>query len=88
MRVAIYARYSTDKQKPVSIAVQNENTRAFLATQGWTEVVAYVDEAITGAVVKLRPGMTALLQAVERGEVDLCSRTSLTACRAASRRRR
>ena len=71
MRVAIYARYSTDKQKPVSIAVQNENTRAFLAKQGWTEVAAYADEAITGAVIKLRPGMTALLQAVERGEIDL-----------------
>lgn len=33
MRVAIYARYSTDKQKPVSIAVQNENCRAYLARQ-------------------------------------------------------
>lgn len=71
MRVAIYARYSTDKQKPVSITVQNENTRAFLTKQGWTEVAAYADEAITGAVIKLRPGMTALLQAVERGEIDL-----------------
>ncbi|PZP09474.1 MAG: hypothetical protein DI607_12510, partial [Sphingomonas hengshuiensis] len=71
MRVAIYARYSTDKQKPVSIAVQNENNRAFIAKQGWTEVAAYADEAITGAVIALRLGMKALLAAVERGEVDL-----------------
>ena len=71
MRVVIYARYSTDKQKPVSIAVQNENTRAFLAKQGWTEVGAYADEAITGRVIKLRPGMTELLQSVERGGIDL-----------------
>ena len=71
MRVAIYARYSTDKQKPVSIAVQNENTRAYLAKQGWTEVGAYADEAITGRVIKLRPGMTELLRAVERGGIDL-----------------
>lgn len=71
MRVAIYARYSTDKQKPVSIVVQNENNRAFIAKQGWTEVAAYADEAITGAVIALRPGMKALLAAVERGEVDL-----------------
>ena len=71
MRVAIYARYSTDKQKPVSIAVQNENIRAFIAKQDWIEVGAYADEAITGAVIKLRPGMTALLLAVDQGEVDL-----------------
>lgn len=45
MRVALYARYSTDKQERVSIAVQNENMRAFIARQGWTEVGAYGDEA-------------------------------------------
>ncbi len=71
MRVALYARYSTDKQERVSIAVQNENMRAFIARQGWTEVGAYADEAITGAVIALRPGMKALLASVERGEVDL-----------------
>ena len=32
---------------------------------------AYADEAITGAVIALRPGMKALLASVERGEVDL-----------------
>ena len=71
MRVAIYARYSTDKQERVSIAVQNDNTRAFIAKQSWTEVGAYADEAISGAVIALRPGMKALLASVERGEVDL-----------------
>lgn len=71
MRVAIYARYSTDKQERVSIAVQNDNARAFIAKKGWTEVGAYADEAISGAVIALRPGMKALLASVERGEVDL-----------------
>ena len=70
IRVAIYARYSTDKQERASIAVQNENMRAFIVRQGWTEVGAYADEAITGAVIALRPGVKALLASVERGEVN------------------
>ncbi len=28
--------------------MQNENTRAYLVKQGWTEVGAYADEAING----------------------------------------
>jgi site-specific DNA recombinase len=71
MRVAIYARYSTDKQERVSIAVQNENVRAYIKKQGWTEVGAYADEAISGAVIAKRPGVKALLASVDRGEVDL-----------------
>jgi len=65
MRVAIYARYSTDKQERISIVVQNENMRAYMRRHGGTEVAAFADEAITGAVVALRPGVKALLRLVE-----------------------
>ncbi|RUN77010.1 hypothetical protein EJC47_07950 [Sphingomonas sp. TF3] len=71
MRVAIYARYSTDKQERILIAVQNENARAYIRKQGWTEVSAHADEAISGAVIAKRPGMKALLASVDRSEVDL-----------------
>lgn len=71
MRVALCARYSTDNQERVSIAVQNKNMRAFIGLQGWIEVDAYADEVNTGPVIALRPGMKALLSSVERREVDL-----------------
>ncbi|MES3110481.1 recombinase family protein [Sphingomonas aurantiaca] len=70
MRVALYARYSTDMQKPETIAVQNGNMRAYLAKAGWQEIGAWADEAISGATLN-RPGIQALLAACERREVDV-----------------
>ncbi|MEG3162962.1 recombinase family protein [Sphingomonas sp. LB2R24] len=58
MRVALYARYSTDMQKPETIAVQNGNMRAYLAKAGWQEIGAWADEAISGATLN-RPGIQA-----------------------------
>ena len=70
MRVALYARYSTDMQKPETIAVQNGNMRAFVVKAGWQEFGAWADEAISGATLN-RPGIQALLAACERREVDV-----------------
>lgn len=70
MRVALYARYPTDMQKPVTIAVQNGNMRAYLAETGWQEIGAWADEAISGATLN-RSGIQALLAACERREVDV-----------------
>jgi DNA invertase Pin-like site-specific DNA recombinase len=36
MRVAIYARYSSDNQRDASIADQLRICREFVARQGWT----------------------------------------------------
>jgi site-specific DNA recombinase len=51
LRCAIYARYSTDKQNPLSIADQVRKCREFGEAHGW-EIVGehiYSDEAISGS---------------------------------------
>ena len=51
LRCAIYARYSTDKQNPLSIDDQIRKCREFAARNGWEDLDAhiYADEAICGA---------------------------------------
>lgn len=70
MRVALYARYSTDMQKPETIAVQNGNMRAYVAKAGWQEIGAWADQAISGATLN-RPGIQVVLAACERRDVDV-----------------
>lgn len=61
-RVALYARYSTDKQKPSSIDDQFRDCRAETARQGWTIVAEYADPELSGASMITRPGLRSLLQ--------------------------
>jgi DNA invertase Pin-like site-specific DNA recombinase len=49
MRVAIYARYSTDQQDNTSIAGQVANCEALAARNDWTITEHYGDEAISGS---------------------------------------
>jgi DNA invertase Pin-like site-specific DNA recombinase len=51
LRCAIYARYSTDKQNPLSIDDQIRKCREFAARNGWEVLDAHIygDEAICGA---------------------------------------
>src|SRR5688572_7632750 len=49
MKVAIYARYSSDNQRDASIADQLRICREFAARQGWTVVQEFTDHAISGA---------------------------------------
>jgi site-specific DNA recombinase len=46
MKVAIYARYSSDNQRDASIADQLRICREFAARQGWTVVQDFTDHAI------------------------------------------
>ena len=64
LRCAIYARYSTDKQNPLSIGDQVRKCREFAQSQGW-EVAddhVYSDEAVSGATGG-RFGLGRLLEA-------------------------
>jgi site-specific DNA recombinase len=45
MKVAIYARYSSDNQRDASIADQLRICREFAARQGWTVVEEFTDHA-------------------------------------------
>jgi site-specific DNA recombinase len=64
LRCAIYARYSTDKQSPVSIDDQVRKCREFAARNGWEVLDAFIysDEAISGATDD-RAGLQNLLEA-------------------------
>lgn len=61
MKVAIYARYSSDNQRDASIADQLSVCREFATRRGWTIVEKYSDHAVSGATL-LRAGFQALMR--------------------------
>ena len=69
-RAAIYARYSSDEQRPESIEDQILKCRRCCDAMGWEVVATYSDAAFTGATV-LRPEYQRLLQDAERGVFDI-----------------
>jgi site-specific DNA recombinase len=66
MKVALYARYSSDSQRDASIEDQLRLCRLHAERQGWTIVDSYTDRAISGASL-LRPGIQELIQDATRG---------------------
>jgi site-specific DNA recombinase len=66
MKVALYARYSSDNQRDASIEDQLRLCRLHAERQGWTVVDSYSDRAISGATL-LRPGIQELIQDAIRG---------------------
>src|SRR5690349_5905392 len=62
MICAVYARYSSDKQKESSIDQQVSNCQKFAAREGWTITRCYTDEAVSGTKgADARPGYKAML---------------------------
>ena len=70
MKVALYARYSSDSQRDASIADQLRVCRAHAEKQGWKIVEEYSDHAISGASL-LRPGIQALMADGLKGRFQL-----------------
>ncbi|MDW9658511.1 recombinase family protein [Sinorhizobium meliloti] len=70
MKVAIYARYSSDSQRDASIADQLRACRLHAEKQGWDVIEEYTDHAISGASL-LRPGIQALISDATRGRFRL-----------------
>ena len=77
IRVAIYARYSSDLQSPTSIEDQVRLCRQHAARQdGWTVVQVFEDVAISGAmaglmvigIIKVFAGEQLVAAAIESGE--------------------
>lgn len=71
MRVALYARFSDEKQNELSAGDQLAMMRDTLAKRGWTEVAAFTDPEISGATLANRPGMVALLAAAAERRFDV-----------------
>ena len=76
MRVAIYARYSSDQQRDASIEDQLRISRARAAAEGWTVVETYADHAVSGATSQ-RAQYQAMLQGLRAGRFDIILAESL-----------
>ena len=71
MRVAIYARYSSDHQRAASIDDQFRIGREQAKREGWQVVGTYKDAGISGASMILRPGIQTRLRDAQAGRFDL-----------------
>jgi site-specific DNA recombinase len=76
MKVAIYARYSSENQREASIADQFRICREFARRQGWTIAKEYSDAAVSGATL-LRSGFQSMMASALRKEVDVVLAESL-----------
>src|SRR3990170_2790158 len=76
MKVAIYARYSSDNQRDASIADQLRICREFAGRRGWTVVQEFTDHAISGATL-LRSGFQALMRDALNRRFDVVLAESL-----------
>jgi site-specific DNA recombinase len=70
LKVAIYARYSSDNQRDASIADQLRMCRLHAEKQGWHVIEEYTDHAISGASL-IRPGIQALMADAMAGRFDV-----------------
>jgi len=70
MKAAIYARYSSDLQRPASIDDQFESCRREIAARGWTESATFSDAEVSGTVAG-RPGYQAMMAAARKREFDV-----------------
>ena len=70
MRVAIYARYSTDLQSAASVEDQIRLCEENAARQGWTVLRHYVDRGISGASL-MCPGLQDMMSAAAEGAFDI-----------------
>ena len=71
VRVAIYARYSTDLQSERSIEDQVALARRIIRAEGLIEAGVFADRIKTSATLVGRSGLTDLMKAVESGNVDV-----------------
>ncbi|MBK1637182.1 recombinase family protein [Rhodovulum adriaticum] len=68
-RAAIYARYSTDKQNPMSIEDQVYQCRTLARRKGWEVVEEYTDRELSSAL-RDRPGFQRLVGDLGAGKFD------------------
>ena len=75
-RVAIYGRFSDERQNPTSARDQIKQCESRAIGEGWRIVSRHSDEAISGAV-KARPGYQQMRHALVDGEFDVIMAESL-----------
>lgn len=65
-----YGRFSDEKQNAFSTEDQGRNIAAYASEKGMDLIAYFADDAITGATMA-RPGLQAMIRAVDAGEVDV-----------------
>ena len=70
MRVAIYARFSTDMQRDASIEDQERQCHRLIENKGWRHVRTFADRGLSGAS-HTRPGYQDLLSFVRESACDV-----------------
>ena len=76
MRAAIYARFSSDRQRDASIEDQVRICEDLIRRQGWQVGPVYVDRAQSGSLAS-RSGYRALRDAVPRKQFEVVVAESL-----------
>ena len=71
LRCALYARYSSDQQRPASIEDQFRVCRERAEREEWKIVGTYRDSVISGDSVILRPDVQALLEDARLGAFEI-----------------
>jgi len=71
MRVAIYARFSSDLQNERSIDDQVRLCRQLVDSKGWEVAEIYADYAISGSHLRSRPNAVRLLDDAKAGRFDI-----------------
>lgn len=77
-RAARYGRYSSDLQKDRSIDDQFALIDDYAPRNGYSIVASFDDRAVTGASIRLRPGIQRLLEAAKRREFEFVIVESLS----------
>lgn len=71
MKVALYARVSTEQQiENYSIPLQKERIKAFCTSKGWNEVKEYIDAGYSGAHLN-RPALEQLQKDIKNKKVNV-----------------
>ena len=71
MKVALYARVSTEQQVDnYSIDFQKERTKAFCVSKGWDNITEYIDGGFSGSNTQ-RPALQKLIKDINKGMIDV-----------------
>ena len=77
MKVALYARVSTEQQiENYSIPLQKERIKAFCTSKGWNEVKEYIDAGYSGAHLN-RPALEQLQKDIKNKKANMTPSFSL-----------
>jgi site-specific DNA recombinase len=71
IRAAIYARFSSDRQKDRSIEDQIALCRDLCADEGWAVISIFEDRALSGSAAINRPGFQSMIRRAEARAFDV-----------------